>query len=143
MKYEFSECMRRLLIEINPIIGGELEITNESNTTNKAETKPVQLDAPPAPVTKVDPAVLPEAVSWNGARVKEWLNDRDIAPGIMSNILPCNGELLYEYYSMMQNASQFFYTSLVTSPYNQITLRDVAIFSLELKKIFKKWFFIF
>ncbi len=96
--------------------------------------------------------------NWNESKVHEWLKSKKIHSTIIQNLIPCNGKLLTQFYSMLNNAPEFFYKS-ISSDHHQYSqqqqqqqsssvdvnkkalaglhTRDVALFSYELKNLFK------
>jgi hypothetical protein len=76
-----------------------------------------------------------DKIDWNESNVERWLADKEINPIIVNNVKPCNGLLLYELYYMLNNAPEFFYSS-ITSYNSNVPTRDAAKFSYELKKLF-------
>jgi hypothetical protein len=76
------------------------------------------------------------AENWKEADVEHWLNEKKVHPAIRANVFPSNGEVLYQLYRMLTDAPEFFYRSITSHSEGSISTKDVAIFSLELRKIF-------
>jgi hypothetical protein len=136
-KYDFEECMRRLRLEIDSLISPNN--TNDDDI-DKIEIKPhQQLVETKIPVNNIDiKRPLPEAHSWNGALVKQWLEEKDIHTSIVNSILPCNGKLLYEIYMIKKEAPNYFYSSIIKEEEEEVpSFRDMAIFSHELRQLFE------
>ena len=77
-------------------------------------------------------------VKWEEKDVEDWVAKNNIRSSILDNIRPCNGELLYELFSIKTKAPDYFYESLMASEYvvDEFSLRDYAVFFSELKKLF-------
>ena len=77
-------------------------------------------------------------LNWSEADVEKWCMEKKIHPNIELHLKPCNGQLLYEFFLIKIESPDFFYRSLAINKSNSkpVLIRDVAIFSLELKKIF-------
>jgi hypothetical protein len=77
-------------------------------------------------------------LNWNESEVISWCKDKGIHPNIEHHISPCTGLLLYEFFLIKNESPDFFYRSLAINKNNTkpVMIRDLAIFSLELKKIF-------
>ena len=111
------------------------------NKESKSET-----EKPNKEVAKIETTTIPARVtrpkikemSWSEVEVENWLNEKRIHPNIEHHLKPCDGSLLYEFYLIKKEAPDFFYRSLAINKNNfkPVLIRDVAVFSLELKKIF-------
>ena len=77
-------------------------------------------------------------LNWSESDVEKWFLEKKIHSNIELHCKPCNGQLLYEFYLIKVESPDFFYRSLAINKNNNkpVLIRDVAIFSLELKKIF-------
>jgi len=77
-------------------------------------------------------------LNWNESDVVSWCKEKGIHPNIEHHISPCTGLLLYEFFLIKNESPDFFYRSLAINKNNTkpVMIRDLAIFSLELKKIF-------
>ena len=54
----------------------------------------------------------------------------------MEFIRPCNGKILFQMHKMIEEDSNFAYSSIRTDSNNKITFRNLAEFSFELKQLF-------
>ena len=74
---------------------------------------------------------------WTEGDVEKWLADKKIHPNIELHLKPCDGHLLYEFYLIKKESPDFFCRSLAISKshFKPVYIRDIAVFSLELKKI--------
>jgi len=77
--------------------------------------------------------------SWTEDHVETWLNEKNISKSIGDLIRPCDGKLLYEFYLMKKETPEYFTQSL---PFfdsdNDFSMRDFALFSKELNRLFYK-----
>lgn len=133
-KYEFSECIRRLLLEIDNYHKSEIESaltavdkpTEETNSTNNnIETT----------LNHIENEKIKKAEDWTERDVKRWLKEKHINKLIVQNVSPCNGRILNQLYSIQCNAPEFFYKSITSN--KVIPTKDIAVFSYELKLIFQ------
>lgn len=129
MKYEYQECIRRLKAELSNI-----NVVSKDDD-NKKPTEPTGT-TPPNNNKK------PEAYEWTEKRVDEWMNEKRVHALIRRNVAPCDGRLLGQMYSMLNEAPEFFYKSISansdTDSTSIVSTKDVALFALELKHIFQK-----
>lgn len=119
-KYDYLECIRRLKLEIKNYAenGGKMpEILQKPDLINNVET------------------VRVKELNWNESDVEKWLKEKEINTVIVRNVIPCNGRILHQLYSMQCEAPEFFYKSISSN--ESIPTKDVAIFAFELKKIFQ------
>lgn len=72
---------------------------------------------------------------WTQKDVEKWLKDKHISPVIARNLLPCDGQILNQLYLMQSQAPDYFYKMINTN--TNIPIREIAVFTLELKKIFQ------
>lgn len=125
-KYERKECISRLFKELESI-----QKKTVSESISKSSTKLVEPDLIKSHhITKSGPQII----TWSQQKVEKWLIESEINPGIIKNILPCDGALLNQYYDMQLSCSEFFYNSISFN--KQIPFRDVALFGYKLKKLF-------
>lgn len=129
-KYEFSECIRRLLLEIDNYhkseVGSTLTAVDKpSEETNKIETT----------TNHIENDKVKKAEDWTERDVKRWLKEKHINKLIVQNVSPCNGKILNQLYSIQCNAPEFFYKSITSN--KVIQTKDIAVFSYELKLIFQ------
>ena len=132
-KYEFSECIRRLLLEIDNYhkseIGSTLTAVDKpseetNNANNNTETT----------INHIENKVK-KTEDWTERDVKKWLKEKHINKLIVQNVSPCNGKILNQLYSIQCNAPEFFYKSITSN--KVIPTKDIAVFSYELKLIFQ------
>lgn len=74
-------------------------------------------------------------LNWTEQDVKRWANEKNLSPEVTKNILPCDGHVLQQYYLMLNNVPEFFFSSL-NSNGNKVSLRDSGHFVSELRKLF-------
>ena len=78
-------------------------------------------------------------INWSEIEVENWCKEKSIHPNIENHLKPCNGKLLYEFFLIKNESPDFFYRQLAISKMSStkpVMIRDLAIFTLELKKIF-------
>lgn len=121
LKYDFEECIRRLRNEILNIYKNDQQTAN-SNSVSSA-------------IVDTNKSSLKEKLSWSESQVDKWLNNKNFKTSIIQSIRPCNGKLLYQMYSMLQNAPEFFYSTLKSN--GDLQLKDLALFSYELSNLFE------
>lgn len=124
-KYDYSECIRRLLVEIKNCV----QNTNSKPSVDKPNgtgTKP--------PVDN-DTTTSSKTLEWSEKNVEKWLNEKKINSIIIRNVYPCNGQILHQLFVMQCEAPEFFYKSISSN--ELIPTRDIAFFSLELKQLFQ------
>lgn len=114
---EFQDCIEQLKLYLNDTSPVESEEESQIN-------KPV--------------------CEWSSRHVTRWLVERNIASGIVEKIVPCNGELLYELYSVLCSAPGLFYSCMASpsprttdSVVSVVVLRDIVQFTHELKSLFQ------
>ncbi len=77
-------------------------------------------------------------LDWSEVEVEKWCKEKLIHPNIENHLKPCNGKLLYEFFLIKNESPDFFYRQIAInkSSTKPVLIRDIAIFTLELKKIF-------
>ena len=120
---EFNKCIELINFNLKAIEKKTLDL-NVADDPNQFELNHASLNS--------------TVVKWEEKDVESWINEKQIRSSILDNIRPCNGELLYELFSIKMKAPDFFYETLMTSDnsVDQFTLRDYAVFFNELKKLF-------
>ncbi|RNA36713.1 hypothetical protein BpHYR1_013375 [Brachionus plicatilis] len=124
-KYTFDECIRRVLVELSKV---KNDLDNEKvdikpnlnggrNNSNVNDSKNQNL-------------------LWNEKEVEKWIHEKNFNRHIMDNLRPCNGKILYQMFTMLETVPEFFYSTIRSDSNNQVTLRDLAEFSFELKQLF-------
>ena len=77
--------------------------------------------------------------NWTEEHVENWLNEKNISKKIGDLIRPCDGKLLYEFYLMKKETPDYFTQSLpFLDSDNEFSMRDYALFSKELNRLFYK-----
>ena len=120
-KYDLKECIRRLLKEIDNYTHADL-IENIGKLNEKQKS-----------VIEDNKTNL--VLRWQEKDVNKWFEEKKFIADIDESVLPCNGELLFQMYSMLQSVPEFFYNSINSN--KNLKLRDLAYFTNELSKIFK------
>ncbi|CAF0847844.1 unnamed protein product [Brachionus calyciflorus] len=78
-------------------------------------------------------------INWNEKQVEDWLRKVQIDQNITKDLIPCNGQVLNQLYMILKWNPEFYYQSLKTSSADSIkSLKNLAIFTNELKKLFEK-----
>ncbi len=77
-------------------------------------------------------------LNWSEIDVEKWILEKNIQSSILNNIQPCNGKLLFELFSIKNQAPVFFKEFLMANHdiADQFSLRDYAVFFNELKNLF-------
>ena len=124
-KYEYDECIRRLIMEIQPL---HKQIVIETPIENIAVTEAVET---------VHEDESETCLNWDSNDVQDWLNANNFHAVIKEHVLQCDGEMLYELYLIKQEAAEYFY-SLISSGLdaNLLSLSDILIFAYELENLF-------
>ncbi|CAF1031023.1 unnamed protein product [Brachionus calyciflorus] len=117
-KNEFNECIQSLKLQISNKM---IEITDSFS------------DITIAPIKERSENIE----NWSYEETDNWFREKNISYLIFQKISPCNGELLKQYYEMFLYTREFYYSSL-TSNSNKIQMRDIGVFTNELKKVFEK-----
>ena len=107
------------------------QVTSKQQTINKNDL--VQK----VPTTIITQNKNIKILKWTESEVEKWLLEKGIHPNIELHLKPCDGQLLYEFYLIKKESPDFFYRSLAINKSNckPVMIRDVAVFSLELKKV--------
>lgn len=94
---------------------------------------------PMAVVSSRPPYLDVKEINWTESQVQKWFSEKKIDASIIRNISPCDGRVLYELFMIKNETPEFFYKSIgfVNNTFKNATLRDIAHFSYELKKIFQ------
>jgi hypothetical protein len=121
MKYSFEECTKRLMNELSKAI----PVTGDPSKAHSVDTKMINTVVTTQQNT---------AFAWSENEVNVWFNDKNVDPGIVNALKPCNGELLHQLFLLQQEAPEFFYQSV--SKNQQVGLRNVLLFACNLKKLF-------
>jgi hypothetical protein len=153
-RYEFNECIRRLKVELDAVLKNvkpdELRMPEKIEKVTSVPVGASQTDENKNLKKTVDNAfkakreilISPNIQNkteykWTEKDVEEWLKKIDVHPSIVANIKPCDGKILCELYLIKIESPEFFYRSLSANFVRKpVLLRDLAIFSNELRKIF-------
>ena len=71
----------------------------------------------------------------NEEKVEDWFKLKKLNNTILDLLRPCDGLLLNQLFRILSTAPEFFYCSLTKK--GQINLRDIAMLTYELEKLFK------
>ncbi|RNA07786.1 hypothetical protein BpHYR1_034465, partial [Brachionus plicatilis] len=127
-KYDFEKA----LFEVNR------NLSLIKSSLNKAEIETVKSDQ-----TESNKIVTPQnkesiESDWNENQVEDWLRRVEIDQDIINDLIPCNGQILYQLYMILKWNPEFYYHSLKTPTLGSLTnLKNLAIFTNELKKLFE------
>lgn len=116
-------------------------IEPEKPKAEKPSNPPAVGTQPPAATTIIATRPIPpnvKEINWSESECYKWFQEKKIDENIIKNLSPCDGRILYELFLIKTETPEFFYKSigLLNHSYKSSTLRDVALFSYELKKIF-------
>ena len=114
-KYEFDECIKRLLKELDNLLGSE-------NGTDIKKPTVIENNKP-------------KLRNWSQLQVKKWLNEKNFHLAIISSLNNSNGVILYKIFEMYTKMPQFVCKKLVNESNNELKLTDVAYFIFELEKL--------
>ena len=131
-KYDYDECIRRLIMEIQPL-------HKQNVIENPIEIIPVKV-ATVETVLNCEEDNEEHCVNWDSNDVEDWLNANNFHAVIKEHVLQCDGEMLYELYLIKQEASEYFY-SLIGSGLDagRMSLSDILIFAYELENLFDSY----
>ena len=133
MKYEFSECMRRLLTELKPL-SPSIEIpekrADSEKTVAKEESKKLEQKT-----VEQKPKIKNPIKDWNENDVSKWMNSKQVHPTIAENLKGSNGNILYEIFLIKEEFPQYYYQSIASSSNGLLTIKEIALFNHELKKL--------
>ena len=153
-RYEFNECIRRLKIELDNVLANvkpdELNLPEKIEKVESAQVKATQINENKHVkqifdhVSKINKEFTisqnienKAEYKWTEKEVEEGLKKIDVHPSIMANVKPCDGKILFELFLIKRESPEFFYRSLSANFVRKpVLLRDLAIFSNELRKIF-------
>ena len=133
-RYDYDECIRRLNGEIQAIFKPIISLDNDENIKFKtAVDKTLNTNQD----TNISQNKTTKILKWTEADVEKWFTENNIHPNIEFHLKPCDGQLLYEYYLIQKETPDFFRRTLSTgmSNFKPVLIKDIAVFSLELKKI--------
>ncbi len=77
-------------------------------------------------------------LEWSEKEVEDWLIEKNVHPIIIENLNSFNGKVLSELFLMKDESPKFFYESIAVKDQatDDLLLKDMALFSYELKKLF-------
>lgn len=114
-KYEFDECIKRLLKELDNLLGSE-------NGTDIKKPTVIENNKP-------------KLRNWSQLQVEKWLNEKKFHLAIISSLNNSNGVILYKIFKMYTKMPQFVCKKLVNESNNELKLTDLAYFIFELEKL--------
>ena len=130
MKYEFSECMRRLLTELKPYNEIPEKRAESEKTVAKEESKKIELKT-----FEQKPKIKNPIQDWNENDVSKWMNSKLIHPIIAENLKGSNGNILYEIFLIKEEFPQYYYQSIASTSNGLLTIKEIALFNHELKSL--------
>jgi hypothetical protein len=157
MKYEFKECIRRLKSELDAVAEikkspveailpkrteSEIQSKQENETEDSAQKTPKVARAPQTVKNIKVEHLKGKEFNLSEKDVEYWLKEKRIHPSIVASLIPCTSQILQELLILRLETPDFFYKMLSQSGSylyfldSPISLKDVAIFSYELKKLF-------
>lgn len=129
-RYEFTHCMNRLKSEI-------LTLNLSQHVEKEPTPSPTSPHHTPQKQQSVDSS--PElAENWDEYQVESWLIEKRVNKDIRKNVSPCNGKLLYQMMLTLNEAPDFFYKSVSNNISADIRIKDVVLFTYELKALFRR-----
>ena len=148
-KYSFEESVKRLKNQINLITNDKKAValktpspitqtSNASTTSNPNNETTIAIDLKFVQLSsnKKSENVYDRINKWTEREVDNWFNAVNMSNTfIHKTLFPCNGELLSQMHQIQLNAPEFFFKS-ISNGTNLNDLRTVALFSIELKKLF-------
>jgi hypothetical protein len=125
IKYKFEESVQRLLHEISLKAVGNNVVPQFA----KVSIQPVMSVPPMCNAPKQD-----SVKDWSEEKVNKWFNDNNVHEGIIKEVKPCDGDLLYQIHLLQKDAPEFFYQSITKD--KSVDLKAALLFSKKLKEIF-------
>lgn len=157
--YKSNQIKAGILEMFKPV--PEPKLTNEQQKIIEATFPPKQSSTSPQPAQQSQPQVIStvqatttshvEAIAaarvplssvkelnWTESQVLKWFTEKRIDPAIVKNVSPCDGRVLYELFLIKHETPEFFYKSVgfAANSFKSPSLREIALFSYELKKLF-------
>jgi hypothetical protein len=139
-KYSFEECIRRLKCELESITSkpqtndtttSHQTSSSKTGTSSKSEQKE-SADGKKNVQCQTNNPIEP-ILAWTEAQALNWLESKNLNIPMLK---PCNGRVLYQLFSLMHSAPEFFYQSFKNEN-NSMSLKELASFSYELNCLFK------
>ena len=157
-KYSFEESVKRLINQINLITNDKPSMSIQSrpvantaaNVTATTAQKSVENNQASNELdTKVIKIIIngekkqenkinyDKINKWTQNEVNVWFKENKLNDSfIYKTLYPCTGELLSQLHQIQMYAPEFFYRSISSSDLKLNDLKDVASFSITLKKLF-------
>ena len=164
-KYDWEECIRRLMVEVKNAYGEansherEPKLTDKENSTSThsktEETKNIRDEFKETSenvnenqqlhsnsLARLSKEKTKKILKWTENDALNWFNEKKFSPNLVENLKPnVNGKILFQMYHILLNTPEFFYTSLRTDSNNKLLLKDIALFSFELSALFEENYF--
>ena len=127
-KYEYEECIRRLLNEINPVL--ELENVDLVKKDEPKKTA-IKIDQPDGNLT----SLFDDTLQWSAEDLDDWLADKPVSEFARRSLKNCTGNLLHEMVLIKREAPEFFY-SFLAGKMKSFRLKDILELAFELEILF-------
>lgn len=131
-KYEYEDCVRRLLNEINPVL--ELESSDSKIKSTVDSTVAIKRNDEQDSGLKV---FFNEILEWSSEDLDDWLSNKQTSEFTRRHLKMCTGEELHEILLIKHEAPEFFYSFLATKM-KVFCLRDILEFAFELEILFNE-----
>lgn len=135
-KHDIDECVYRIVKELVNV-QRDIGFTNDQADF---ETEANELTGSPAEDASLNESSLSSnespPINWTEERVDQWAQAIHLNKSIQRKVLPCNGKLLYQYYSIHKSVPEFFYSTICKAPDEDLSLKELAIFAMELCNLF-------
>jgi len=143
-KYEYDECIRRLENEIQPIMKpkkapGNAAQPSDITKEQVTDTKSKFLEPKQELVQSGADKLLKKLLTWSKRDVSAWLAEKSITnQTIRTNLgADCNGQVLFELYSMKAHAPDFFFGFFRSDLESErLDLKELMAFAYELECLF-------
>ncbi len=156
-KYDWEECVRRLMTEVNNICGAKntdkpknenkksepvtdnKENTHSNQNHETTNNHDISTNHPQSQYYKrLSREKIKKVVTWSEIDIQNWFNEKKFNPNLIDTLKPdVNGKILFQMFQILQSTPEFFYTSLRTDSNNKLFLKDIAMFSFELNALFE------
>ena len=133
-KFDIDECISRISKEL-------LSVQRDLNKHQEAEKGPKEDENTDSDESfQVEEPLKEELppIDWNEERVDQWAQSIHLNKSIQRKVLPCNGKLLYQYYTIHKTVPEFFYTTICKTSDGDLGLKELAVFSMELCSLFEQ-----
>jgi hypothetical protein len=141
-----DECIKRIIREISLItarnrdqmderpprtqVANRNQVLITANNNNERLTSISQIHT-----DMVESQKTIRKLNWTEQDVRLWIIEKEFNQLIVETIMPCDGSVLEQYYTMLINVPEFFFSSLSVKV--NVSLRDSGYFASELKKLFE------